>query len=114
MLSKLKILWKLDIPLRISIFAWRLIILRLPTIDSLLARGVVNIQNLSCVFCGNYPESSGHLFFDCNVSKEVWEWVYSWLDGDVLFSLNQFKDLLDVQEVVKKSKDREKISLIWI
>ncbi|XP_058726380.1 uncharacterized protein LOC131597719 [Vicia villosa] len=114
MLSKLNILWSLDIPLRIAIFAWRLFISRLPTIDSLIVRGVDNISNLCCVYCGVQPESIGHVFFDCQVSKNVWEWVYSWLGEDVPFSLQEFKEFLVVQEVVKRVKDREKISFIWI
>ncbi|XP_058773836.1 uncharacterized protein LOC131648056 [Vicia villosa] len=110
----LKILWHLDLPLRIAIFAWRFFSSRLPTIDSLLARGVANIPNVCCVFCRVHPESLMHVFFDCQVSKNVWEWDYSWLCDEVLFSLQEFKEFLVVQEKVKKAKDRVKINFIWI
>ncbi|XP_058757953.1 uncharacterized protein LOC131631189 [Vicia villosa] len=66
--SNLKSLWCLDLPSRIAIFAWRFFVSRLPTIDPLIARGIDNINSLSCVFCGDHLESLMHLFFEFQVS----------------------------------------------
>ncbi|XP_058754109.1 uncharacterized protein LOC131627286 [Vicia villosa] len=94
----LKILWRMDLSLRIIIVATRFFTSRLPTIDSLIVRGVANIPNLCCVFCGVHPESLLHVFFSCQVSMNVWERVYTWLGEEVPFTLQEFKEFLVVQE----------------
>ncbi|XP_058768701.1 uncharacterized protein LOC131642473 [Vicia villosa] len=113
-LSILKILWGLDLPARIAIFAWRFFVARLPTIDSLIARNMANISNLSCVFCGDQLETILHLFFDCQVSQNVWQWVYCWIGDKTQLSLEEFKEFMVVQEKVKKARDRVKLNFIWI
>ncbi|XP_058749655.1 uncharacterized protein LOC131622635 [Vicia villosa] len=110
----LNIVWGLDLPARIAIFAWRFFVARLPTIDSLIARSISNINNLNCAFCGDHEESATHLFFDCQVTHKVWEWVFFWI-GDIRhLTLEDFKVFMLVQEKVKKGNDREKLNFIWI
>ncbi|XP_058759622.1 uncharacterized protein LOC131632923 [Vicia villosa] len=113
-ISLLKISWKLSLPLRIQIFAWRFFTSRLPTKDALISRGVVNIPNQWCVFYGNVPESLPHIFFSCHVSLKVWERIFVWLGEEVLFSFEEFLEFDVVQEKVKAVNVRVKINTIWM
>ena len=71
-------LWKLKLPAKASIFAWRLIRDRLPT-KSNLQRRQVEINDSMCPFCRNKEEDASHLFFDCSKSQPLcWESL-SWI-----------------------------------
>ena len=60
-------IWKLKIPSKSLVFAWRLIRDRLPTRMNLRRRQVV-INEVQCPFCGDVEEEAAHLFFSCKRS----------------------------------------------
>jgi len=64
-------LWKLKIPSRIAVFAWRLFSDRLPT-KKILQRRQVQIMDSSCPFCGCSEEEVSHLFFHCLKIQPIW------------------------------------------
>ncbi|KAH1212636.1 hypothetical protein GmHk_14G040786 [Glycine max] len=66
-----KTIWRLNIPSRAAIFAWRLIKNRLPTRHNLLRRNVP-IQEQHCPLCGSHQEEAGHLFFHCKLTNGLW------------------------------------------
>ncbi|GAU46194.1 hypothetical protein TSUD_93810 [Trifolium subterraneum] len=66
-LEALKKLWKNDLPSKVSIFGWRLLLDRLPTRAFLRRRGVVtDSQELCCALCLSSVEDACHLFLHCN------------------------------------------------
>jgi len=71
-------LWKLKIPTKASIFAWRLIRDRLPTKIN-LRRRQVQISDAFCPFCRNEEEDASHLFFDCTKTQPLWWESLSWI-----------------------------------
>jgi hypothetical protein len=80
MLEVLKSLWKNDLPSKVLVFGWRLLLQRLPTRRALHHRGILhNQQALSCVFCSHHLEDCEHLFFDCSFIKGVWNLVFQWI-----------------------------------
>lgn len=57
------LLWKMKIPLKVRIFGWRLLLDRLPTRSSLVARRIIsNLHDMVCVLCFNAVEDDVHLF----------------------------------------------------
>ena len=58
-------LWKLRIPPKFAVFAWRLLKERLPSKKNLIRRQVTIIDTL-CPFCRNSEENEAHLFFLCD------------------------------------------------
>ena len=52
---------------------------RLPHRFNLSARGI-DITSISCSSCNANVESSSHIFFDCDIAKEVWRLVRMWCD----------------------------------
>ncbi|PNX74295.1 cysteine-rich receptor-like protein kinase, partial [Trifolium pratense] len=55
-----------QVPLKVSIFAWRLLRDRLPTRANLITRGVLSPTVATCVFGCGAAESAHHLFLSCS------------------------------------------------
>ncbi|KHN06120.1 hypothetical protein glysoja_042389, partial [Glycine soja] len=72
-------LWKLKIPSKISVFAWRLIRDRLPTKTN-LRRRQVKINDIQCPFCSNMKEDAAHLFLHCSKILPIWWESLSWVN----------------------------------
>ena len=73
----LQTLWKLKIPSKAAIFAWRLIKDRLPTKDNLTRRHI-EINDSLCPFCRSQQEDAAHLFFNCPKSLALWWESLAW------------------------------------
>ncbi|KAL5186989.1 hypothetical protein HKD37_05G012732 [Glycine soja] len=71
-------LWKLKIPAKASIFAWRLIRDRLPTKSNLHRRQVV-LEDTLCSFCRIREEDASHIFFECNKILPLWWESQTWV-----------------------------------
>jgi len=72
-------LWRRDIPLKVSVFVWRLFRNRLPTKVNLFHRGVIHNEAQMCVSGCGLHECSDHLFLLCNHFGKVWHLVRQWL-----------------------------------
>ena len=72
-------LWKLRIPAKSAVFAWRLIRDRLPT-KSNLRRRQVEVNDMLCPFCSNKEEDAAHLFFNCSKILPLWWESLSWVN----------------------------------
>ena len=73
-----KELWKLKIPPKASVFAWRLIKDRLPTKLNLNRRQVA-VSDTMCPFCRSHEEDAAHLFFNCSKILPLWWESLSWI-----------------------------------
>ena len=80
-------LWKIKIPSKIAIFAWRLFRDRLPTRKN-LQRRQVQISDMSCPFCRRVEEDASHLFIHCHKIQPIWWDTMSWLNIKGAFLLN--------------------------
>ncbi|KAK2637553.1 hypothetical protein Ddye_032345 [Dipteronia dyeriana] len=63
-------LWKLNIPPKVRIFAWRACMNEIPSLETLWKRKI--IVDPRCISCGKGPESTSHTFFGCRTAKKVW------------------------------------------
>ncbi|XP_058734014.1 uncharacterized protein LOC131605705 [Vicia villosa] len=114
-IRRLKITWKMNIPLKIRVFAWVMFISKLPSKDLLARRGMSNNSfNLNCVLCESHEESLNHLFFLCQTSKAVWEKIYMWLGDNINFSLEEFMCFDVIQEKVRNISTRDIVNIIWL
>jgi hypothetical protein len=69
-----------DVPSKVNLFGWRLLLNRLPTRAALNRRGILlNSHDLRCVFCLSHNEDNAHLFFYCPFSNGIWNVVFGWL-----------------------------------
>ncbi|XP_040866062.1 uncharacterized protein [Glycine max] len=77
--GEFKELWKLKVPPKVAVFAWRLLKDRLPTRDN-LRRKQVELHEYLCPFCRTMEESACHLFFHCRKVLPVWWESLSWVN----------------------------------
>jgi hypothetical protein len=71
--------WLKQVPLKVSIFVWRLLRNRLPTKDNLFRRRALHQDDIYCIGgCGSM-ESTCHLLIRCDIFGSVWYRVYRWL-----------------------------------
>ncbi|KAK2387235.1 hypothetical protein QL285_061035 [Trifolium repens] len=73
------LIWHRHVPLKVSIFAWRLLRDRLPTRANLVSRGILAPDLHYCVAgCGSI-ETAQHLFLSCSTFGSLWALVRSWI-----------------------------------
>ncbi|XP_024628764.2 uncharacterized protein [Medicago truncatula] len=77
--SALDLVWHHQVPLKISIFAWRLIRDRLPTRANLAACGILQLDTALCVAGCGMIETADHLFLSCLSFAVLWEQVRHWI-----------------------------------
>ncbi|GAU50553.1 hypothetical protein TSUD_281270 [Trifolium subterraneum] len=67
-----KLIWHSQVPLKVSIFAWRLLRDRMPTKANLVTRGILFLAVQFCTSrCGEI-ESAHHLFISCSTVGSLW------------------------------------------
>jgi hypothetical protein len=73
------LIWHKQVPLKVSVMAWRLIRNRLPTKDNLVRRNIINPDAGLCVTgCGG-EETAHHLFLSCPVFSPLWSLLRFWV-----------------------------------
>jgi hypothetical protein len=115
LLAALKKLWKSDIPSKILVFGWRLLLNRLPTRAALARRGVLaNTNELQCVFCNQSEEDSIHLFFSCPFSQGVWNDVSQWIGKAIPTCLEPCDHFMLFGDLFKLKDDGKIRFLVWL
>jgi hypothetical protein len=111
----LKHLWLNNVPSKVSIFGWRLLLERLPTRDALFNKGVItnNIEK-SCAFCSNMDETLHHCFLGCHFIATVWRDVYYWMGISHLSASNVQQHFIVFGDIIKGKKCKKVKQLIWL
>ncbi|MFS8018578.1 putative reverse transcriptase zinc-binding domain-containing protein [Helianthus anomalus] len=99
-------MWNNWTPKKVGIVAWRAEKIRLPTKEA-LARRRINIPNLSCILCGEYVESSDHLFVACHFAQTIWQNIASWCKIPPIVAFD-IRALLDLHGFIQGSRKRKK------
>ena len=109
-----KSLWTNDIPSKVLIFCWRLLLKKLPTRGALYARRILpSPHEIKCVFCQEQLESVEHLFCNCSVVREVWKGIYSWLNVQEYFNDDLLLMYKGVGDIVKGKRARRVKLIFW-
>ncbi|MCH94868.1 kinesin-like protein [Trifolium medium] len=74
-----ELIWHTQVPLKVSIFAWRLLPDRLLTKTNLVTRGILSSEAHYCAFGCGAVESAHHLFLSCGTFGSLWSIVHSWI-----------------------------------
>jgi hypothetical protein len=84
-------LWKSPAPSKVVMFAWKVLLNRVPTKVNLALRNVLDPEESSlCVMCNSVEESSTHLFMHCDLASFVWSKLMLWLDYHFVTPPNLF------------------------
>ena len=106
-------LWHLNLPHKIRHFAWRACKDIIPTKENLMRRKV--LVEGSCEACHQEVESSGHLFWRCELAREVWS-TSKLFPSSLMVNFNSFLDLIwyGLMEAKREWGRLEKIiTLAW-
>jgi hypothetical protein len=74
-----ELIWHKQVPLKVSIFAWRLLRDRLPTKENLAKRGIISVDSQMCCAGCKHVEDLKHLFLICPYYGALWPLVRAWL-----------------------------------
>ncbi|KAJ0510483.1 putative reverse transcriptase zinc-binding domain-containing protein [Helianthus annuus] len=102
--------WNNWVPKKVGIVAWRAEMERLPT-KSALARRNVPVSNRVCALCGEYDETSDHVFVSCHYSQMVWQNLAPWCRIQPVIAFG-IKDLLSLHASSSGPKRRKAIHAI--
>lgn len=112
-------LWRGKAPLKVKGFVWKLAQDRIPSLQNLVKR-TVTLQSILCRGCEKEVESSGHLFFKCELFPLVWRECLRWwgmvapLQGDCKLHFLQFAGLPGGNSIQKSLWQVVWFSTIWV
>jgi hypothetical protein len=110
-----KLIWHPQIPLKVSIFAWRLLRNRLPTKANLVARGILPTTAQLCVSGCGEVDSAHHLFLVCGTFGPLSALVRSWIGTPVVEHTSLRDHLVQFTSSAGGSRARRSfMQLIWL
>jgi hypothetical protein len=71
--------WLKQVPLKVSVFMWRLLRNRLPTKDNLIRISVLQPTDNACVGGCGCPKLATRVLFRCNIFGSLWYLIYNWV-----------------------------------
>ncbi|GAU39342.1 hypothetical protein TSUD_60930 [Trifolium subterraneum] len=109
------LIWHTQVPVKVSILAWRFLRDRLPTKANLISRDIIPGEDHLCVSGCGEAESAQHVFLSCSTFGSLWSLVSSWIS----YSLVTAQTLSDhfVQFTTSAGGTRARRSfmqLIWL
>jgi hypothetical protein len=111
----LKKVWKANVPSKVGIFGWRLLLDRLPTREALFRKGIItNTLDSCCVFCLNEEEDAQHVFFKCSVIATIWDKVFMWLGVNTIASNTISQHFLLSGQLLKGRKFKRMKHIFWL
>ncbi|GKB65708.1 RNA-directed DNA polymerase, eukaryota [Tanacetum coccineum] len=75
--------WVKSVPLKVNIMAWKIKMDGLPTRMNISRRGI-EIDSIVCPICNSGAESSCHIFFQCNLVRQLARKISSWWNVDYI------------------------------
>nr|GEY49630.1 RNA-directed DNA polymerase, eukaryota [Tanacetum cinerariifolium] len=85
--------WIKAVPIKVNVHAWKVKLGGLPTRLNISRRGI-DIESVLCPMCGKAVESTSHIFFTCEMSKEILRKISRWWDIDYM-EVSSYKEWLD-------------------
>ena len=70
-----ELVWHKQVPLKVSILAWRLLQDRMPTKFNLFKRRMLQQADVTCVAGCGFDESATHLFLHCAYFGSIWQHI---------------------------------------
>jgi hypothetical protein len=106
-------LWKSGAPSKVCTFSWQVLLDRIQTKENLWRRGIIQQEQLNCVFCGASTESTVHLFLHCACSMKVWYEVMKWLGFIIIVPPNLVSGFGTLVGYGRGKNEKVCLALIW-
>ncbi|KAJ0716245.1 putative reverse transcriptase zinc-binding domain-containing protein [Helianthus annuus] len=98
--------WNNWVPKKVAIVAWRAEMDRLSTKCALAMRNI-SVQNNLCALCGDYAETSEHIFVACQLAQVIWQNVAEWCRIPPIIAFDLY-DLLSLHEACSGASTKKK------
>ncbi|GKA10930.1 RNA-directed DNA polymerase, eukaryota, reverse transcriptase zinc-binding domain protein [Tanacetum coccineum] len=85
--------WIIVVPIKVNVHVWKVRLDCLPTMLNISRRGM-NIEFILFPICGKEVESSSHIFFACQIVREVFRKITCWWDVN-LMEVSSYEEWLD-------------------
>ncbi|GKB94866.1 RNA-directed DNA polymerase, eukaryota, reverse transcriptase zinc-binding domain protein [Tanacetum coccineum] len=97
--------WIRHIPIKINVFLWRLNLNSIPSRVNLDRRGI-EVDSLLCPTRYLDVETVNHIFFNCEMAKDLWALLAKWweLDIPICANISEWYSWLDGVRVASKSR----------
>ncbi|GJW17758.1 RNA-directed DNA polymerase, eukaryota, reverse transcriptase zinc-binding domain protein [Tanacetum coccineum] len=69
--------WIKAVPIKVNVLAWKIKLDNLPTRLNISRRGM-DIDSILCPTCGKAVESTRHIFFTCQIARDILHLIISW------------------------------------
>ncbi|GKB52169.1 RNA-directed DNA polymerase, eukaryota [Tanacetum coccineum] len=88
--------WLKEMPTKVNIFIWRMLLNKLPTRMNLMNRGIT-VQSNQCGIYDTGDETVNHLMLHCDLARDVWALVGRWwtLDFPSVLSIRELMSWVD-------------------
>ncbi|CAJ2631793.1 unnamed protein product [Trifolium pratense] len=100
------LIWHRQVPLKVSICAWRLLRDRLPTRANLVTRGILSMEAHLCVSGCGEVKSAQHLFLYCSSLGSLWSLVSSWIGSSLVTAQTIPEHFVQFTDSAGGSRDR--------
>ena len=100
-------IWKLRLPNKVKVFAWRASHEILPTAVNLTIRKVIHDDK--CVICTWELESTIHAFWDCAAVQDIWVGSFRKLQ----ISRHGQADMVHLMEELLERLNQDELELFW-
>ncbi|GJV65988.1 RNA-directed DNA polymerase, eukaryota [Tanacetum coccineum] len=82
--------WVKSVPIKVNILAWKVKSNALPTRFNISRRGM-DIDSIDCPICKMGVETTSHVFFQCNVVRQVMRKISSWWNVEYM-EVNSYEE----------------------
>ncbi|GKB60568.1 RNA-directed DNA polymerase, eukaryota [Tanacetum coccineum] len=76
--------WIKLVPIKVNILVWRLALDKLPTRLTMSLRGL-ELPSIHCPVCNSNVKSTSHLFFACNVARDISSNILMWSGLSIVY-----------------------------
>ncbi|CAJ2644200.1 unnamed protein product [Trifolium pratense] len=109
------LIWHRQVPLKVSICAWRLLRDRLPTKANLVIRGILSTEAHLCVSGCGEVETVQHLFLYCSSFGSIWSLVSSWIGSSLVTAQSLSEHFVQFTDSAGGSRARRSfMQLVWL
>ncbi|CAJ2673056.1 unnamed protein product [Trifolium pratense] len=109
------LIWHRQVPLKVSICAWRLLRDRLPTKANLVTRGILSTEAHLCVSGCGEVETAQHLFLYCSSFGSLWSLVSSWIGSSSVTAQTLSEHFVQFTDSAGGSRARRSfMQLVWL
>ncbi|GKA62941.1 RNA-directed DNA polymerase, eukaryota, reverse transcriptase zinc-binding domain protein [Tanacetum coccineum] len=103
--------WIKLVPIKVNVHAWKVKIDSLPTRFNISRRGM-DIESITCSICDNEVESSSHLFFKCNMVRDIIRKITRWWDITYI-EADSYEDWLNWLVNLRLSSNKQALECVF-